>query len=288
MAYNNPSAPPAYNNDAYQLNAKIAQFNNLVHNLGIEPKVAGEVRYMLCGSKKVVIIDNSPSMNRAIHPDATHLNSAQFGGVIRRIDELKALLKEALPILAVDSPGGVDVWWLNDPYGCQQTAFCRENIHSYSDIQLIMDMALPKGSTPLLKTLINVLDKYTRADRQEQYMHCMVFLDGEPDGGKYGKRECTDLVRNRPHPLRNIMNWVACTDNDDEIKWVNAMDRFPGIDIVDDFNSERREIMRAGKTKSFSYADYVVKACIGAASPVINGLDEPTFMRRIQLALMCK
>jgi hypothetical protein len=151
-----------------------------------------------------------------------------------------------------------------------------------------MEMNLPAGSTPLEPVLKAVMNKYTRHGAQETYMHCMVFLDGEPDGKEAGKQQCCSIIRKRGNPKRNIMNFVACTDNDAEIAWLNRMDKYPGIDIVDDYNSEHIEVLRAGRVKTFTYSDYVVKACIGAASKVIDRLDEPTISRRFQLFFSCR
>lgn len=197
---------------------------------------------------------------------------------------------QALPILAVDSPGGVDVYWLNNPMGTGRPGelYWRKGVSCYEDIQTEMERDLPQGSTPLEPVLRAVRDKYTKSGPQETYMHCMVFLDGEPDGREAGKKRCRSIIVGRPNPEHNIMNFVACTDDDDEIKWLNGMDKYPGIDIADDFGTEEKEVLRAGRVKRFGYPDYVVKACIGAASKKIDRLDEPSFGRRVQLFFLCR
>lgn len=275
----NPSAPPV----PHYGSSPQSRFDALTSDLGLEYTIKQEVRHILCGSKKVIIIDNSPSMNSALNPKHTHLDPERFGGVVKRYTELKELLKQVIPILAIDSPNGVDVWWINNPVKTG-VLYWREGITAYDDIASEMEFELPSGSTPLVPVLQAVLDKYTS---HETSMHCMVFLDGEPDGREQGKRNCCDIIRNRNNPKKNIINFVACTDNDDEIAWLNRMDKYPGIDIVDDYNSERAEVLRAGRVKKFSYSDYVVKACIGAASPVIDKLDEMSFARRLKLLATC-
>lgn len=279
-----PPPPPYVAQDA-----KMVEFKRIFRDLNIEPLIEQEVRSMLCGSKKVIVIDNSGSMDRAITGE-THLDPAQFGGVVRRIDELRDFLRTAVSILAIDSPDGVDVYWLNDPFQRAGVAgYFRAGVHSYADIE--HELAQPPHSgTPLNRVLSTVITKY--CTNMETPMHCIVCLDGEPDAvdgnRKLAQRQCQQTILRRPNPHRNIMNFKVCTDNDAEVKWINKMDPTPGIDISDDFKTERREVLRAGKVSAFNYGDFVVKSCIGAASPVIDGLDEPTFARRLSMALLCK
>lgn len=289
------SAPPAYGaqsaqniRNISQLDAKQIKFDEITRDLGLEMNIKAEVRCILCGTKKVIIIDNSQSMNASVNSSKTHLDSHNFGGVVRRYDELKELLKKMLPIMAIDSCDGVDVYWLNNPFPNSNSCgtYRRLGIHSYDEIIYEMNQK-PIGDTPLLKVLRTVFDNYTKIG-QEIYMHATVFLDGEPNGGYHGKMECRHIIRERPNPDKNIINFIVCTDNDNEIRWLNKMDRLPGIDVIDDYNTERREVLRAKRVTKFDYNDYVLKACIGAASEVIDKLDEPSILRRLVLALTCK
>jgi len=280
-----PAQPPPY----VLQDAKMTEFKRIFRNLNIEPLIEQEVRSMLCGSKKVIVIDNSDSMNRAITGE-THLDPAQYGGIIRRIDELRDFLRTAVSILAIDSPDGVDVYWLNDPFQRASATgpYWRAGVHSYADIE--HELAQPPHSgTPLNRVLGTVITKYCA--NTETPMHCIVCLDGEPDAvngnRKRAQHECQQTVIRRPNPHRNIINFKVCTDNDAEVKWINKMDPTPGIDISDDYKTERREVLRAGKVSDFNYGDFIVKSCIGAASRVIDELDEPTFKRRLFLALSC-
>ncbi len=268
---------------------KMQLFHQTLNGLAVEPLLISQVHAMLCGSKKVIVIDNSASMNQAITGD-THLNPDHFGGVVRRIDELRDFLRMAVPILAVDSPGGVDVFWLNPPdQASKADVYWRTGVETYEDIAV--ELAFPPHSgTPLAKILQIVINKY--CNTPDIKMHCIVCLDGEPDpvngSREAAQRACRDLILARPSPARNVINFKVCTDKDDEIRWINKMDITPGIDISDDYKTEQREVLRAGHVRTFSYADYIVKSCIGAASERIDNLDEPTFWRRVRLMLMCK
>jgi hypothetical protein len=47
------------------------------------------------------------------------------------------------------------------------------------------------------------------------------------------------------------------------------------LDVIDDYNSERKEIRRRNGSKyRFSYGDYVVKSLIGSLDPQLDKTDE--------------
>ena len=60
------------------------------------------------------------------------------------------------------------------------------------------------------------------------------------------------------------------------MKYLNNWDQtIPRLDVVDDFRSEKLEILRVqGSTFKFSFGDYIVKSLIGAIDPEMDSLDE--------------
>ncbi len=46
------------------------------------------------------------------------------------------------------------------------------------------------------------------------------------------------------------------------------------MDVTDDYDSERKQVLRAGRLHKFTRDDYVLKALVGAASPRIDNMDE--------------
>lgn len=66
-----------------------------------------------------------------------------------------------------------------------------------------------------------------------------------------------------------------CTDHDSEIAYLNDLDdQVRNLDVVDDYKSERAEVLRAqGKSFHFSKGDYVVKALLGPFDPYFDNLD---------------
>ncbi len=68
----------------------------------------------------------------------------------------------------------------------------------------------------------------------------------------------------------------TCTDDEDSVSYLNRWDRdIKNLDVIDDYNSERKEIRRKkGSNYRFSYGDYVVKSLIGSIDPKLDKSDE--------------
>ena len=69
---------------------------------------------------------------------------------------------------------------------------------------------------------------------------------------------------------------VACTDDDESVKYLNKWDRsIVNLDVVDDFRNERQEIRKIkGSSFKFSFGDYVVKSLIGSIDQELDKMDE--------------
>jgi len=77
---------------------------------------------------------------------------------------------------------------------------------------------------------------------------------------------------------------MACTDSEREIAWLNQFDQdFDAVDVTDDFESEKQEILSKGHFNTFSRADWIMKALLGAVDSRFDSLDEapcqPTMIR---------
>ena len=81
-----------------------------------------------------------------------------------------------------------------------------------------------------------------------------------------------------------LRNWIdplkldsrRLSFNYNAIDYINKIDRVvPGIDVVDDYRSEHKEVIRYnGKNFKFSFGDYVVKSLLGPIDPYFDNLDE--------------
>jgi hypothetical protein len=235
----------------------------------VSPYFEQRLRSVLCGSKKVLVVDNSASMNRGL--EETPLRSAN-GAAVRRLDELVHFVRLALPVLVLDSPGGVDVWFLNHTSG-EPGPVCVSQVHSFAQISHLLERGL--GRTPLVETLAQVLRTY-RHCVDEEGVHILVTTDGAPDQGPaQGHALLHQLLCGRPKPHRSVVNFLVCTDDDAEVAYLEDIDRrCPNVDVTDDFVTERKQALAARRIKTFSMGDYVAKAIIGGAHADMDALDE--------------
>ncbi len=145
-------------------------------------------------------------------------------------------------------------------------------VHTFDQIQSQL-MHRPLGGTPLVATLRRIQDHYTSVI-SEQGLHCIIATDGEPSEGA---KAFYDLVMRRPFPRKWIINFLVCTDQDEEVEYLDHLDKHADhVDVTDDFATERKQVLRSGKVQKFSYDDYIVKAVVGASSKLIDQMDEAT------------
>ena len=72
------------------------------------------------------------------------------------------------------------------------------------------------------------------------------------------------------------MTIIACTDDEYALKYLNDWDnKIQNLDVVDDYESEKKEIYAAGKVKTaITYGDYIAKILLGSFVKEIDQLDE--------------
>jgi hypothetical protein len=72
------------------------------------------------------------------------------------------------------------------------------------------------------------------------------------------------------------VTFVACTDDNSSVAYLNAWDRkMRHVDVVDDYHSERTEIQaKRGIQFVFTFGNYVVKTLVGSVDPEFDSLDE--------------
>ena len=76
-------------------------------------------------------------------------------------------------------------------------------------------------------------------------------------------------------PRNCYVQIMACTDDDSVMEYLDeADDSIPRLDVTDDFQSERAQILRAqGPRFHFTYGDYLVKAMLGPVDSYFDSLD---------------
>lgn len=128
---------------------------------------------------------------------------------------------------------------------------------------------LPDGSTPIY----SALSASFRAARGPT-MHYL-FTDGEPSD--YGTDAVTALVLSRPTPANNPITFVSCTGDDDNTEWMKNLDeKGPWIAEVDDYEDERREVLKKqGPKLPYTRGLWLMCLLVGAINPDdLDCLDE--------------
>ena len=110
----------------------------------------------------------------------------------------------------------------------------------------------------------------------------IVVTDGEPtdDRGNSDIKGFRKFLKSRPSNV--YTNIVACTDQDDSMRYLNRMDRsLKNIDVVDDYRKEKDEVRKArGRRYQFTYGDYVCKAIIGSVDPTVDNMDQRRLFKK--------
>jgi len=231
---------------------------------------------LLEGYDIVVIADDSSSMARPAHAPAAN---RPFDKVPSRWDELKQRTTQIMDIACCLDQDGIDIYFLNRP-----AVF---NVNDARQAEAIFS-APPQGYTPLSECYKRVLTD--KLSGKEGRVMIIIATDGEPNRLENGGwlndvAGFEHLLKTRAQPQRSPTMIMACTDSDYEIGWLNKLDdAVPYFDVVDDFEAEKAEILRAqGSEFRFTQGDYVVKTLLGPIIPLYDNLDERR-LTRVELA----
>lgn len=220
------------------------------------------------GFEIVLILDDSGSMNTP-----TKLGNASSKSVTRW-EELKSSVGVIVDLASVMDKDGIDLYFLN-----------RGTLKNVSDSSQVTNwFAQPAGGfTPLNQVLRKVIqDKKDIA--MEKKLLIIIFTDGVPDEtnepadkGEKGIDTLQKILKKERFPKGKIyVTFFACTDDDDVMKVLNKCDKIiPNVDVVDDYDSERAEVLRAkGRDYKFTMGNYLVKGIIGSVDPEFDNMDE--------------
>jgi len=255
-----------------QLNTmRLETFRDVCTRLEISDFFANKLR-MLEGFKIVIICDDSGSMNSL--SDALINQGDPFGPKPTRWDELKHTVGTIIDIASVLSINGVDILFLN------RTGF--KNITNRYQINPLFAQK-PAGGTPIVPVLHSIFKEKTENNRL-----VILATDGVPNDhqGNNDTRAFKKLLQTQRSP-QDYVTIVACTDDANTVSYLNNWDKeLINLDVVDDYVSERGEILRAqGLDFSFSYGDYVVKCMLGSIDPALDALDECGPRKQCECAL---
>lgn len=214
-----------------------------------------DMLYALEGYDIAFIADDSGSM--------ASVCSDGSGTRRTRWDELQAILNRVVPIAACFDDDGIDLYFLNGGV--------HRNLRSVDDAVAAVRRSKPGGGTPLLRALQAVIRDKRGGD--EKKLLVVVVTDGEPSDAT--PAEVKRWLQHNRRPDRVKLSFVACTDDESAVAWLNDLDdTLPGVDTCDDYHSERAEVRRAsGGRRDLLRGDYVAKCLLGPISDRFDALD---------------
>lgn len=208
----------------------------------------------------VVICDDSGSMGTPLAK--TFLPPKPVP--VTRWDELKAFMEYVIRIGAVMSDG-IIVKFLNrqSPADVIRTP---EQLAPYL-------AANPSGGTPLIGSLQWVFSTFRPAVSEKDLL-LIICTDGAPSDGN--PKDVKKVLTSRPDLKRSFVNFLVCTDNDEDVAYLDKIDRtVKNVDVTDDYFTERAQVhKKRGASFKFSLGDWAMKCVIGAADPALDAMDE--------------
>eukprot|EP00756_Hemistasia_phaeocysticola_P026310 Hpha_TRINITY_DN16054_c0_g1::TRINITY_DN16054_c0_g1_i10::g.122293::m.122293 len=202
----------------------------------------------------VFLADDSGSMNTV---------ETTAGVTQTRWKELQGTLSALIDFASYFDSDGTDIYFLNRPG--------LEGVMDGKDDRIAKAFQdRPRGTTPLAARLRWVVD--SRTDPLKPLL-VIVATDGEPDEGVRAfvstARHCLTLAG------RDVrLGVMACTQDDRAVAWLNELDDDPvvggKVDVCDDFESERREVLAKRRVPRFLLSDYYMKAMLG---PILEKYD---------------
>lgn len=236
------------------------KFRELCLTHEVSEKFAAYVR-LLIDYKVVIIADDSGSMKAKVD-----------GGPNTRWGELCQFVNTVFTVTQVIENSPLDLCFLN------RASVTR--IEKLEEIQSIFRDP-PHGYTPITRILREVLKQ--RYDSTYKGRLILICTDGQPtdDKGNIRIDELKRVLENE-RSVNDYVTFLACTDDEESIGYLNEWDvSIPRVDVVDDYKSERVEVLRAqGSGFRFSYTDYVVKVVMGSIVPELDRLDERPYTQR--------
>jgi hypothetical protein len=146
---------------------------------------------------------------------------------------------------------GLDLYFLN-----RATVL---NVTSSEQVANVFN-APPGGLTPTTPVLQHVLQA-KRAISAEKKVLVIIATDGAPTNaqGEVDTAGLRHVLTAERDPSRFHVQFIACTDDDSTMSYLNEWDRkIPSLDVIDDYHSEKAEIQKAkGKDFQFTFGNYV-------------------------------
>lgn len=241
---------------------RLAKLREICGRHEIRPDFANKLR-QLEEYEIVALFDDSGSMGTQVKRQGFQ---DPFAPIPTRWSEAQLHASITVDLAACLDPDGIDIRFLNRQ-GFSRVATSAQVGGAFA--------YPPNGYTPLVRAVKGIFEEKAVVIRERKLL-LIILTDGQPtdDRGNPQLAEFMHLISNRPK--NTFVSIVACTDDEASVGYLNKLDRaVPGIDVVDDYDSERKEVLKKqGSAFRFSFGDYVVKTLLGAIDPQMDALDE--------------
>jgi len=211
----------------------------------------------------VIIADDSGSMDNPSLPPSLRKLGVRAPS---RWEELQSTVSNIVDIAVCFDESGVDLYFLN-----------REpvlSVKSSTEARFLQSFAAPPdGTTPLTETL----ERVAARSMTERPVLLFILTDGEPNGGPDPfKAALMTLIAPNPTSGRKLRTQLmVCTPLEDEVRWLNDLDRdFVEVDVTDDYHTEQSQILASGRAPQFTRGDWCMKAMLGPVSHKFDMWDE--------------
>jgi hypothetical protein len=262
-----PYSEPGAGSSPDSEQVRLDQFRSIMERYEIGTFYASKLR-QLEGYQIVVVCDDSGSMSSPV--DVT--NGNPYAAVRTRWDELKETVHIVAELAALLDRDGIDLYFLN-------RAPIKGLLPNPSGMSLLADRfsSPPRGFTPLTRALRTVLNDQ-KTILNEKKLLILIATDGLPtdERGNDDRAGFKRFLQYDRQPVDRIPTSIlAVTDDDQTMEYLNSLDsQLTYFDVVDDFKSEREEILKAqGRNFHFTRGDWVTKALLGSIDESIGGLD---------------
>jgi hypothetical protein len=266
-----PSAPPAPPMD-YQAQ-RLAKLRAVCAQHEIRPDFVEKLR-QLEEFEIVALFDDSGSMGTQVKPLPGAFQDP-FAPIPTRWSEAKLHASITVDLAACLDPDGIDIRFLNRP-GFSRVATSAQVGAAFAPP--------PAGYTPLVRAMESIFTEKAAVIKERKLL-LIILTDGQPTDDRGEPQTELFLRALKGRPKNTFVSIVACTDDESSVGYLNRLDRIvPGLDVVDDYASERAEILKVqGRSYRFSFGDYVVKTLLGSIDPSMDALDE----RKVGAANCC-
>lgn len=248
-----PTAPPA--------GAQLQRLEQILQRFEISIAQANDL-VALEEYEVMIIADDSGSMSSPAAPSNMRVLGQKTA---TRWDELKETASLMVDVGACFDSNGIDIYFLNRGM--------LHGITSPQDPRFVAAFANPpSGSTPLGATI----NKLAKAVRSEKPVLLFILTDGVPDEGvSQVSSILRQLLSKKSTHTTFKVQIMACTSDEEAVGWLNVVDKeLDALDVTDDYYSELKEVMKAGKVTKFTRGDWIMKAMLGPISHKFDSLDQ--------------